>query len=125
MAAGRSSHGTKSTKGPKVSKGHGPKKAKLGKSQSPAIPRVTVTVTSDSPTTGQVLITFDVPCVVNGTIPLNGDRLDFDQQIVDSPTSVRQFYTNDLTDAFWNIKADSPSIRNYQGGGPWAVSGEF
>jgi len=104
-------------------KKHRPSRRKLGKGQTRMVPPVTVTVT-DSTTT--VTLTFSVPVIVTGNIPLHvSGGLTLVTQVITSPTVVTQTYSASVSAKTWSINANDPSISTFQGGGVAPASGTF
>lgn len=106
--------------GPKV---HRVARRKLGRGQYPTSPSVTITVTSTSMT---ATLTFSVPVVVSGTIPMTvsgGTTLTTQTQT--SPTVVTMLFSATLATKTYALAANAPQIKTMQGGGNNSVSGTF
>jgi hypothetical protein len=104
------------------SKVHRPSRRKLGRGQS--VQKAPATATPVA-TTKTVVITFDRPVVVSGTIELNVEgAIPLVTQTVDSPTQVTQVYDSTVAGADWAINAGAP-VATFQGGGLAPASGTF
>jgi hypothetical protein len=106
-----------------TAKKHQVSRRKLGRGQHVQVAPVTVTVTD---ATNTATMTFNVPVVVNGTIPMNvsGGAVLVSQTVV-SPTVVTQLFNTSLNTKTWSIPAQTPQISSYQGGGFGGASGTF
>jgi hypothetical protein len=106
--------------GPKV---HRTNRRKLGRGQYPTAPAAIITVTDTSTT---ATLTFSVPVVVSGTIPMTvSGGLTFVSQTIVSPTVVTQVWSAALSAKTYAIAANAANVRTVQGGGVAAVSGTF
>jgi hypothetical protein len=106
-----------------TAKKHRTSTRKLGKGQHTQLPPATVLVTDSAST---ATLTFSVPIVVNGNIPMNvSGGLTLVTQTVVSPTVVTQLYSGALTTKTWSIPANTPQIATMQGGGFAGASGTF
>lgn len=105
------------------SKVHRPSRRKLGRGQSVQVPSVLAAATA---ATTLVTITFPVPVVVNGIVPLvvNGGP-EFVSQTVVSQTVVHQTFDTSCAGKTWHIAGGGPEVRSYEGGVLAAASGTF
>jgi hypothetical protein len=94
----------------------------LGRGQHVQVPSVVIT-----PTVGTTVITltFGVPVVISGTIPLVSNTGTFVSQSVVSSTVVTQTWSTSQAAATVSLVANTPQIRSYQGGGNAAFSITF
>lgn len=104
------------------SKVHRVSRRRLGRGQ-----HVQVGVCSVVPAvfTTTITLTFDVPVVVSGNIPLNlsvGGPLVSQEQT--SPVTVVQHYTSSAAAADWSVDSSAP-VRTFQGGLLAPASGTF
>lgn len=101
---------------------HRSSRRKLGRGQS--VQRSPATVTPVA-TTSSVALTFDVPVVVSGNIPLNLDpAVALLSQVQTDARHVTQTYAATVVGSDWSITAAAP-VRTTQGGGLTAASGTF
>ena len=102
---------------------HRPSRRKLGRGQFVQPTPATVAVTSAADT---ATLTFSVPVVVNGNIPMtvSGGRTLTTQTVV-SPTVVTQLFSGTLTTQTWSIPAGIQQVKTYQGGQLAPASGTF
>lgn len=106
-----------------TAKKHRASRRKLGRGQHVQLPPATAVITSATDT---ATITFNVPVVVNGTIPMNvSGGLTLTSQTVVSPTVVTQLYSGALATKTYSIPANAPEIATMQGGGFAGASGTF
>lgn len=106
-----------------TSKVHRPNRRKLGKGQYPPISPVSCTITA----TGSVAtLTFPVPVVVSGTIPLTvAGGPTFVSQAIVSPYVVTQTFSAALTTHTYSLPANAANVRSQQGGVTVGETGTF
>ncbi len=104
------------------SKIHRPSRRKLGRGQHTQVPAAVVTPSI----TGSVLtLTFNVPVVVSGTVPVtnSGGANTFLTQAISSPTVVAQTWSSNFSTSMTVSMAANPStVQTVQGGGVAAFS---
>lgn len=106
--------------GPKV---HRVNRRKLGRGQFPTPAAVTPVITSAA---SVATITFPVPVVVSGVIPLavvGGPT--FVSQTIVSSTVVTQTFSAALSTHTYSLPANAANVKTAQGGGTAAVAGTF
>lgn len=102
---------------------HRSSRRQLGRGQAVQAPAATV---AGSASTVTVTLTFNVPVVVSGIIPLTHSGVQtLVSQTVISPTVVHQLYSATMAAATWAIAANPSTVRTMQGGGVAAASGTF
>jgi hypothetical protein len=104
-------------------KEHRESRTKLGRGQHVAPPPVTFVMSSAADT---ATLTFNVPVVLTGTIPLtvSGGVTRVSQTLV-SPNVVEQLFSGPLTGLAWSLAAPVLEVRSYQGGALAGASGTF
>jgi hypothetical protein len=101
---------------------HRSSRRKLGRGQHTQLPVASVTAAASTTT---VTLTFSVPVVVSGTIPLNlGTPETLVSQAQTSPTTVVQHYASSVVGSTWAILSSAP-VATFQGGGLASASGTF
>ena len=105
--------------GPKV---HRPSRRKLGRGQYTQQPAVDVEITGSG---SVATLTFSSPVVVNGDIPLSVDTRTFVSQEVTSSTTVEITVSGAVTGLDYDLPANLPQIKTFQGGTNNGVSGTF
>lgn len=105
------------------SKVHRVDRRKLGRGQQVDQPAANMVVTGSAST---ATLTFNVPVVVNGTIPMvyGGSRTILSQTVV-SATVVQQLLSNTVTMQTYSFTGGSPTVRTRQGGIVNSVAGTF
>lgn len=94
----------------------------LGRGQHVQVPSVIITPTVSTVT---VTLTFSVPVVVSGVIPMTSNTGAFVSQTIVSSTVVTQTWSTSQAAATCALAANVPEIRTYQGGGNAAFSITF
>jgi len=102
---------------------HRVSRRQLGKGQHIQLPPVTVSVTAATDT---ATLTFSVPVIVSGNIPLAvSGGVTLVSQTVVSPTEVQQVFSGALSGLAWSIAGGIPQVATFQGGGLAPSSGTF
>ena len=104
------------------SKIHRVSRRKLGRGQHVQLPAVTITAAAATET---ITLTFSVPVVVSGNIPLVSSTGVLVSQTQPSPTTVAQVWSTSQAAATWSIPAGVPEIATFQGGTNAAAGGTF
>lgn len=94
----------------------------LGRGQGPFPAAVGVTATGSGST---VILTFAVPVVVTGNIPVAVAGLTFVSQAINSPTQVTVTMSGAVATKVWSLAAGVPQVASYQGGLTLGASGTF
>jgi hypothetical protein len=98
-----------------TAKVHRVSRRKLGRGQYPNGTNTNVVLTN--PSADVVLMTFAIPVVVTGTIPLTTSAGAFVSQTVVSATQVSQTFTVSQAAATVSVPPNAANVRTYQGGG--------
>ena len=101
---------------------HRVSRTKLGKGQHVQLPPVTIAATASTTT---ITLTFSVPVIVSGNIPLASSAGTFVSQTTVSPSEVRQVWSTSQAGATWSIAGGTPEIATFQGGGNAPAGGTF
>lgn len=97
-----------------TAKVHRVNRRKLGRGQYPNAGVVTATLTN--PTANVVELTFSLPVVVTGTIPLTTSVGVFVSQQVSSGTQVLQTFNTSQAAATVSLPSGAANVATYQGG---------
>ena len=97
--------------GPKV---HRASRRKLGKGQHPQPAQATCVITAS---TDDLILTFDVPVVVSGVIPVTTSSGTLVSQTIVSTTVVRQTFNASQAAATVSLASNPLNVNTYQGGG--------
>ena len=104
------------------SKIHRPSRRKLGRGQHTQVPAAVITPTI---TSSVLTLTFNVPVVVSGTVPVtqSGGTNAFVSQAIVSPTVVTQTWSSSFSTSMVVAMAANPAqVQTVQGGGVAAFS---
>ena len=102
---------------------HRVNRKKLGRGQFTQIAAATFAMTSTGDT---ATLTFDVPVIVEDTIPLAvSGGVTLVSQTVVSATVVRQLFSGPLAGLTWSVAGGTGQVATFQGGGLASSSGTF
>lgn len=101
---------------------HRPSRRRAGRNQGPFPPFVTVTA---APSGSTVVLTFSLPVVIFGNIPLVVATRTFVSQVVNSPTQVTVTMSGAVTTLAWSLAGAAANIATYQGGVVAGAGGTF
>ena len=105
------------------SKVHRPSRRKLGRGQRISAPPAVVTASAITTT---VTVTFSLPVIVNGAVPLVvASAPAIVSQTVNSSTQVTIVFAASVVGKTWSIAAGTGNVATYQGGGLVSAGGTF
>jgi hypothetical protein len=104
------------------SKVHRSSRRKLGKNQHVQVPAAVITPTV---ATTVITLTFSLPMVISGTLPVTSNTGTFVSQAVVSSTVVTQTWSVSQASAEVAMAANPPTARTNQGGGVAAFAITF
>ena len=105
------------------SKVHRRGRRSLGRGQYVQVPQATVVITDS---TNTAVLTFSVPVVVSGIIPLTiSGGVSFVSQTIVSATVVHQLWDGALAGLDFDLPEGVAEVATFQGGGEAGASGTF